>query len=300
MIYKKYLISGATGFLGKFIIDELASESYDTIGRSNSNTINFDFERSKNPLSISGKYDYLIIASGHAHVFGSHNTECLKHHNVNFVGTRLLVNSVDLKTLKGVVYISSVAVYGENMRIQFSEEDELRGETPYAKSKIAAEEYLMDWSEQKNVPVLILRAPLIAGKYPPGNLGAMIEAIQKKRYFSVNRGRARRSMVLADDLAKYVVRNCGKHGVYNLSDGYHPSYRELERLISHQLNVSPPKEIPVFLVKLVAKLGDIFPLLPINSLRLKKLMNDLILDDSKARRETDWQPRAVIKNFVIK
>ncbi len=300
MIYKKFLISGATGFLGKFILDELASESYDTIGRSNSNTIYFDFAQTNTPLTISVKYDYLIIASGHAHVFVNNNTECLKHHNVNFIGTRLLVNSLDVEFLKGVVYISSVAVYGENMRIPFKEEDELIGDSPYAKSKIAAEEYLMRWSEQKNVPVLILRIPLIAGKYPPGNLGAMIEAIHKKRYFSVNGGQARRSMVLAQDLAKFLLRNCGKHGIYNLSDGYHPSYRELERLISHQLNVSPPKEIPVFLVKLIAKLGDIFPLLPINSLRLKKLMNDLILDDSKARRETDWQPRAVIKNFVIK
>jgi nucleoside-diphosphate-sugar epimerase len=297
---KKYLVSGATGFLGKFIIDELDSEAYDSIGRAKSNTIKFDFAQSEIPLTISGKYDFLIIASGHAHVLTSNDTEKLLHFNVNFVGTQKLVDSVDVKTLKGVVYVSSVAVYGEHMKIPFREEDDLLGESPYAKSKIAAEEYLMRWSQQNNVPVLILRVPLIVGKCPPGNLGAMIEAIRKKSYFSVARGQARRSMVLAEDLAKYIVSNCGKHGVYNLSDGFHPSFRELETLISRQLNVSQPKEMPLFVAKIAAKAGDVFSFLPINSLRLKKLMCDLIIDDSKAKRETDWQPRAVIKNLEIK
>lgn len=300
MFSKKYLVSGASGFLGKFIIDELNSETYDTIGRAKSNTIKFDFAQSEIPLKIDGKYDYLIIASGHAHVLTNQDTENLLHFNVNYIGTQKLVNSLDLTTLKGVVYVSSVAVYGENMKIPFREEDDLLGESPYAKSKIIAEEYLMRWSQQNNIPVLILRVPLIVGKCPPGNLGAMIEAIRKKRYFSVARGQARRSMVLAEDLAKYIVSNCGRLGVYNLSDGFHPSFRELETLISRQLNVSRPKEMPLFLAKILAKAGDTFSFLPINSLRLKKLMCDLIIDDSKAKRETDWQPRAVINNFELK
>jgi len=300
LINKKYLVSGATGFLGKFIINELASEEYDSIGRSNSNTIKFDFAQSEIPLIISSKYDFLIIASGHAHVLTNNYSEKLLHYNVNYIGTQKLVNSLDVKTLKGVVYVSTVAVYGEHMKNPFTEEDDLLGESPYAKSKIAAEEYLIEWSQKNKIPVLILRVPLIAGNYPPGNLGAMIEAIRKKEYFSVARGQARRSMVLAEDLAKYIVSNCGKHGVYNLSDGFHPSFRELETLISKQLNVSQPKEMPLFVAKIAAKAGDAFSFLPINSLRLKKLMCDLIIDDSKARRETDWQPRAVIKNLEIK
>lgn len=300
MYKKKYLVSGATGFLGKYIISELASESYDTIGRSNSNTIKIDFAKTENLLNLPGVYDYLLIASGHAHVFDNNASEKLLHHNVNFVGTKILINSIDIKRLKGVVYISSVAVYGDKMTIPFREDDELLGVSSYAKSKIAAEKFLLNWSLENNIPVLILRVPLIAGKFAPGNLAAMIEAIRKKRYFSVARGESRRSMVLADDLAKYIVNNLGNNGVYNLSDGCHPSYRQLEKLISKQLNVSPPKEIPILVAKIAAKIGDVFPFLPINSLRLNKLICDLIIDDSKARNETDWHPKSVIENFIIK
>lgn len=295
----KYLVSGASGFLGKFIIAELGSKSYDTIGRKSSNTILFDLAQSNDYLHLPEKYDYLIIASGHAHLYEDNAREKLLHYKVNFKGTQKLVEAVDNESLKGVVYISTVAVYGENMKTPFKEADELFGVTPYAKSKIAAEEYLLDWSRKKNVPVLIFRVPLIVGKFPPGNLRAMIEAIRNKRYFSVAKGKARRSMVLADDLAKFVIASIGKHGIYNLSDGFHPSYRELEIVIANKLNLLPPKEMPLFLAKLVAFLGDFLPLFPINSVRLKKLTNDLIVDDSKARKELGWNPRSVAKYFKI-
>ena len=39
MTDKKYLISGATGFLGKYIVQELALNSFDSIGRGSMNTI---------------------------------------------------------------------------------------------------------------------------------------------------------------------------------------------------------------------------------------------------------------------
>ena len=255
--------------------------------------------QAETPLTLYNKYDYLIIASGHAHVFQDNVREMHLHNAINFKGTQKLIESAYHDDLKGVVFISTVAVYGEKMTLPFKEEDELRGESPYAKSKIAAERFLMDWSQKTNVPVLILRIPMIAGKCPPGNLGAMIEAIRNKRYFSVAQGRARRSMVLAEDLAKFIVGKCGQHGIYNLSDGVHPSYRSLEKLISAQLNLPMPKEIALFLVYILAEIGDILTFLPINSGRLKKMMQDLILDDTKARKELGWQPNEVVKFLII-
>lgn len=299
MAEKKYLISGATGFLGKFILNELDSSLFDTIGRGPTNTIKFDLAQTELPLTFPNKYDYLIIASGHAHVFKDNTRESHLHHTINSKGTQKLVESAYHNGLKGIVFISTVAVYGENMILPFKEGDELLGESPYAKSKIAAENFLIDWSRETNVPVLILRTPLIAGKCPPGNLGVMIEAIRNKRYFSVAKGRAKRSMVLAEDLAKFIVENCGHNGVYNLCDGLHPSYRELEQLISKQLNLPLPKEIPLFIAEVLAKVGDILPFMPINSVRLKKMKQDLLIDDSKARKELGWQPKEVAKYLII-
>lgn len=52
-----------------------------------------------------------------------------------------------------------------------TEEYPLDGETPYAKSKIMAEEYLTEWCKKNNVVLGILRPSLLTGKNASGNLG---------------------------------------------------------------------------------------------------------------------------------
>lgn len=299
MTEEKYLVSGASGFLGKFIVKELDERLFDSIGRGPTNTIKFDLSKTELPLTLEHKFEYLIIASGHAHVLKDDARQLHLHHAINYKGTQKLVEAAYHPGLKGVVFISTVAVYGEKMTYPFKENDELLGESPYAKSKIAAERYLTEWSVRTKVPVLIFRIPLVAGQNPPGNLGAMIEAIRKKRYFSVGKGVAKRSMVLAEDLAKFIIEMCGRHGIYNLSDGHHPSYREMEKCISMQLNTNLPKELPLVLARILARIGDVLPILPINTARLKKLTQNLIIDDTKARKELGWLPREVVKNFKI-
>jgi nucleoside-diphosphate-sugar epimerase len=299
MEYKKYLISGATGFLGKHIVELLFKETFETIGRGDSNTIKFDFTQNRSVLRLSNKYEYLIIASGHAHVLKEGAQDTYLHFSVNFKGVQALTCAIDTSCLKGVVYISTVAVYGTQLDKPFTEDDELHGDTAYAKSKIAAENYLLEWSRGNNIPVLILRIPLIAGKNPPGNLGQMISAIRNGRYFSILGGKARRSVIRAEDLSEFILNNCGKSGIYNLSDGLHPTYREFEVLISKQLNVNYPKELPIVIAKCLALLGDVFSFIPINSQKLKKMSQDLIINDTKARKELGWKPQGVIANFKI-
>lgn len=299
MTEKKFLISGASGFLGKYIVRELDEGLFDSIGRGPTNTIKFDLAQTELPLTFENKYEYLIIASGYAHVLQDNARQLQLHDTINFRGTQKIVESAYHSCLKGVVYISTVAVYGEKMTFPFKESDELLGESPYAKSKIAAERYLMEWSVKTKVPVLVFRIPLVAGQDPPGNLGAMIEAIRKKRYFSVGKGRAKRSMVLAEDLAKFIIEMCGRHGIYNLSDGHHPSYREMEKCIAQQLNTHLPNELPFLLARFLARIGDVLPILPINTARLKKLTQNLIIDDTKARTELGWEPREVVKNLKV-
>lgn len=296
---KRFLISGATGFLGKHIIALLPNATFETIGRGSSNTIKHDFTKPHSELKVPNTYEYLIIASGHAHVLREGPQDAYFHHSVNFKGPQVLTKLIDKSFLKGVVYISTIAVYGNPIDKPFTEDDALMGETAYAKSKIAAEDYLMEWSIMQKVPVLILRIPLIVGKNPPGNLGQMINAIKKGRYFSILGGKARRSAVLAEDLSGFIVKNCGKSGIYNLSDGLHPSYGEFEKLISGQLNIRPPKELPIIVAGFAALLGDVFSFIPINSKKLKKMSQDLIIDDTKARNELGWNPRSVIENFKI-
>ncbi len=201
---------------------------------------------------------------------------------------------------KNFVFISTVSVYGLEKGENISEEFPLNGSSAYAKSKMRAEEWLSEWAVNNEINLLVLRLPLVVGPNPPGNLGAMINGIKTGRYFRIGLGNARKSAVLANDVGHIIIRSIGKKGVYNLTDGYHPSFGELEELIATQLGKKPPRSIPLNLVKILAKAGDwIGGEFPINTLRLEKITSTLTFSDEKARKELGWAPHRVIDEFRI-
>ena len=159
---------------------------------------------------------------------------------------------------------------------------------------------MLKWCTENNVTCTILRLPLVVGLNPPGNLGAMIKGIRKGYYFNIARGSTKKSMVLASDVAKYLLKASEIGGIFNLTDGYHPSFFELSENISRQLGKSRLKNLPFWLAKVLARTGDLFAdKSPFNSDRLSKITSNLTFDDSKARKAFGWNPTSVLKGFKI-
>ena len=148
----------------------------------------------------------------------------------------------------------------------------------------------MNGVKKNNVLLTILRLPLLVGKNPPGNLGSMIKGIQKGYYFNIDGGKAKKSMVLTEDVAHFIPVIANYGGVFNLTDGYHPSFFEISSAISKK-NVL---NIPLFLAKFFAFFGNLIgDKAPINSRKLKKIVNDLTFDDTEARKY-GWNPKLVL------
>ena len=184
--------------------------------------------------------------------------------------------------------------------MEIDEGHALLGETPYAKSKIMAEDIITAWCREHHVRLTILRLPLVVGESPPGNLGSMISMMKKGLYFGIGSGASRKSMVLAEDVARFIPAVALIGGVYNLTDGYHPSMLELELAIASRLNKSAPRRLPDFILRMAARLGDLLPDgFPINSSKFEKLTSTLIFSDVKARTQAGWNPRRVI-NYLPK
>jgi len=140
----------------------------------------------------------------------------------------------------------------------------------------------------------------VVGADPPGNLGSMINWIRKGIYFNVGKGRSKRSMVFAKDVAGVILKASKFGGIYNLTDGYHPSYAELSEVISTQLGKGKPKSIPIIIAMCLAILGEITGgIVPFNCNKLKKMTSTLTFDDSKARLILGWKPKPVLKYFKL-
>lgn len=294
------LLTGGTGFLGRRILSTLSSNDCQIVDLASglkgeridiSNPFDLDFDR---PIQT------IIHVAGKAHSVPKTESERQAFFNVNYHGTKNLCKAIEgLRALpKSVVFISTVAVYGVDEGSLISEDHPLNGKTPYAESKILAEEWLREWSSRHQIELSILRLPLIAGPNPPGNLGAMVRGIQSGRYLSIGQANTRKSIVWAEDIARIIPKLSKQGGTYNLTDGYHPTFGELEQAIAQALNKKKPIKVPHWFASMLAKAGDLVGnRFPINSERLQKIASTLTFDDRKARETLGWNPNPVLSKI---
>lgn len=292
------LLTGYNGFLGKEIYNQLKSSyEIDTLSRSNSI---FNIDLVKNIPSFNSFYSIVIHAAGKAHIVPKTKREEQLFSDVNVTGTKNLLQGLEMKVPSTFIYISSVAVYGLEVGENISEDYPLLAVDAYGKSKIQAELIVQEWCEKNNVICSILRLPLLVGPNPPGNLGSMIKAIKHGYYFNIDGGKAKRSMVLANDVGQIIPTVAQIGGIYNLTDGYNPTFKELSELMSSQLGKSTPFSIPKNLAKIMAKIGDFMSSnAPINSNKLNKITSDLTYDNAKAQNLLDWKPTQVLLGFKV-
>ncbi len=297
----KILVTGSSGFLGKTILKELKEDELTTLGRDSYSDIVCDLSKAT-PL-ITQSYNLIIHAAGQAHITPKTKGEKLIFFDINVTGTQNLLKGLEQapNLPQYLVFISSVSVYGIEVGHLIGEDTSLFAKDPYGKSKIEAEKILEQWCAKNNVVCTILRLPLLAGPKPPGNLRAMIKGIQKGYYFNIAGGKAKKSIVLSEDVARIIPIVAKIGGTYNLTDRHHPSFHELSNHIAKQLHKSKPLSIPLFVAKLVAIAGDLIGnKAPINSKKLNKIISDLTFNDSKAVKAFSWNPTPVLKGFQIK
>jgi nucleoside-diphosphate-sugar epimerase len=294
------LVTGASGFLGKSIVKSLTADN--TVFSLSKSAGEYKVALEASVPNFKNKFDLIIHAAGKAHNIPSSALEKNQFYEVNVLGTSNLLKGLEnVGVPKQFVFISSVSVYGQESGSNINEDYPLLATDSYGKSKIDAEKMLTQWCNQNNVKLTVLRLPLIAGPNPPGNLAAMIKGIQKGYYFNIDGGKARKSIVLAEDVAHIVLKAAEIGGIFNLTDGIHPSFSELSEVMTKQLGKEKPYSIPVYFAKLLAKVGDMIGSRAFfDSKKLYKITSSLTFDDSKARLELGWCPKAVLKEFKLK
>ena len=297
---EKLLYTGGTGFLGfntKPILDQMYEVT--TIGITDRDVIKANF--AKEVPQLSCRYDIVLHAAGKAHINPKSQKEIQSFYDINYQGTVNLCKALEnVGVPKSFIFISTCGVYGIDNGNYVTEDYPLAGEEPYQKSKIMAEEFLTKWCEEHSVILGILRPSLMAGKNAPGNLGAMVNGIKTGKYLSINHGKARKSLLMAEDIANLVPLVAVRGGVYNVCDDEHPSFGQLEELIAKQLGKHKPISIPYWFAKCIALFGDVVgSWFPLNSKRLAKIVESDTISNEKAKRELGWQPMSVMKNYKI-
>ncbi len=238
----RILITGASGFIGSFIVEEALNRGFETwaaVRKSSSREFLKDERIHFIELNLSSEeqlkkqlkdiqFDYVVHAAG--------VTKCLHKEDffrINTEGTKNLVRALlDLQMpLKRFVYISSLSIMGaireEQPYREIRERDKAQPNTAYGKSKLEAEQWLVSLNKElecKNerlLPYIILRP---TGVYGPRERDyfMMAKSIQSHIDFAVGFKQQDITFVYVTDVvqAVFLALEKGETGrCYFLSDG---------------------------------------------------------------------------------
>ncbi len=310
----KALVTGATGFIGSTLIEQLNQKGVDTYAlmRKSSNTYNLEglkYTRVEGDLSdypslceaVKGM-DYVFHLAG---VISGLNREYYFEHNSK--GTLRVARAVaeENENLKRLVYVSSLAAAGPahtfKPRIETEQEQPV---SSYGESKLLGEQELLKFKDL--FPVTIIRPPLVYGPKDKG-VFALIKTVSKKLLpviqGNTEDGNKYYSTIHSSDLAAGVIqaalsKEISSGEIFYLTGDEIHSYRDLLRTMARSMNLEPIEfKVPLFALSSAAHtltwagklLGKTFSL---NIDKLNEIRPDYwICSNEKAKRSFGFSPQ---------
>ncbi|TFG31922.1 NAD-dependent epimerase/dehydratase family protein [Candidatus Thorarchaeota archaeon] len=167
------VVTGASGFIGSHLVEELLSSGYRVIGIDNLRTGNQEnlipaLELSKFQFFIGDILDESLYTKIPEHVDILFHLAAISSvrksiedpvhvNDVNVLGTVRMLELARRLDIEHVVFSSSAAVYGDPEVMPVREEFPYDPLSPYAASKIAGEMYLKSYSKSYGIDTTILR-----------------------------------------------------------------------------------------------------------------------------------------------
>ncbi|MEM9678882.1 MAG: NAD-dependent epimerase/dehydratase family protein [Bacteroidota bacterium] len=228
--------------------------------------------------------DVIIHLAGIAHdLSGKFSVE--DYENVNFHLTKHLYQEFCVaKYTSKFVFISSVKALADDLKNDILTERTIPSpDTPYGKSKLKAEQYILSHPHDKKSSY-ILRPSMVYGPENKGNLNTLHRFISKGYPYPFGAFENKRSFLSVNNLSFIILEILsGKvvSGDYNCSDSLDLSSVDLVRFIAEALN----KKVKVYrlntsIVRLIAFLGSLMNL-PFNKKVLHKLTGSYQVSSQK-------------------
>lgn len=303
----RVLVTGGNGFLGRFVCRALVEAGHEVRATVRDPAT---LDRSRPELKsgcswivtrdLAGDFDaqealagiqVVVHLAARAHVLHETAPDPLaEFQRVNTTATRNLADLAARARVQRFIFISTVGVNGNQTRKQhpFTETDVPMPHSPYAVSKLLAEEALREKARAAGMEFVILRPPLAYGPGVKGNFLNLIRLIDRGFPLPLASLTNRRSLVSAANLADLIVR-CIDHEnaadkTFMISDCADLSTADLIKKIAASLG-RPARLIPfppgllILAAKCAGRYGS-----------LQGLFESLQVDCSHTRSQLCWSP----------
>lgn len=296
------LVTGASGFVGKELVHELArnNEKVRVLSRTlglfedlNVEEILFsDITNESFSDAFNGvKVVFHLAAKVHEmrdHYIDSAN----EYRNINILGTINVARQAKSAGVERFIFLSTIKVNGEfTLPGQFfCAEDSPEPSDSYAMSKLEAESSLSNLCANSNMKFVIVRSPLVYGPKAKGNLKQLMNLINMNIPLPFGfLGKTYRSLVGLRNLIDFLIV-CSNHPnasnqIFLVKDKDDLSIKELTRKLAYFLK----KDVhffylPIFVLKFLFMIIG-------KSYLSNRLLSNLRLDIKKSENLLGWTPK---------
>lgn len=293
----KAFLTGATGFLGRHLVDVLLEDGWDITAMVRnpekaakllSDKVNLVKGDLTNPSDIHRAMPDTLDAVFHAAADTSTwSKEAKQQELVNVEGTRAILQAILDKKVKRLVHISTIAVFGEHHR-PITEETARKGAESwvnYAQTKSYAERKVKE-AVDRGMDAVIVNPTHIVGRYDNHNWARLIQMMAENKLPGTPPGGgnfANGRAVAEGALAAY---HKGKTGQNYILGGPKASFEEFLKIAADKAGTgAPPKPIAPFIIQTMA---NIYELLAIFSGKRPKVTREeaaFSVEDQDARSD---------------
>ena len=315
---KKVLVTGATGFLGKYVVEELVEHGYQVrafgrnskIGSSLENTsVSFfqgDLTNAEDVSEACKGMDLVVHAGALSTVWGPWED----FFQANVLGTKYVLEACHQTGIQRLVYVSSPSIYAapkDQLGIKESDAPEENNLNNYIRSKLASEKLFKDYPD---VPSIILRPRGLFGIGDTSILPRVINLSQKIGIPLIGDGRQLMDMTCVENVALAIRLALeapeAKGEVYNITNGEPRAFRDLleESLTGLDYPIKYRKIPASLLSGIASSLEFLYKSLnlkgepPLTRYTYYLLRYSQTLDISKAERELGYRPKISISEGI--
>ncbi|MBD1138189.1 UDP-glucose 4-epimerase GalE [Pelagibacterales bacterium SAG-MED41] len=319
-IVKNVLITGGAGYIGSHVTETLLKKNkkvflVDNLSTGHKKLINkkakffkLDIANKHGIKKIIEKYkiDSIIHLAAHL-IIGEGQKKPKKYYKNNVLGTKKLMEACKNSTVKNFIFSSTAAIYKEG-QYKVSENSMIKPKSVYGKTKIKAENLIINFAKKNKINYGILRYFNIAGASPSGKIGL----INKKsdhlfKNFSSEIMKKRPKLKIYGSDYKTKDGSCIRDFIH-VSDIAQIHYLILEKInklkISKILNCGYNKGISVLEVAKEFKKQSSKKVNIIFTKRRKDDLIKIIASNKKLKNFVKWRPKfdnlsKIVKSCII-
>jgi nucleoside-diphosphate-sugar epimerase len=249
------LITGATGFIGKHLVEELAKKHDCKIFCLVRND-----KKAQKLEHLGVKFIYADIIQKHTLTkILRHNINIIIHcaavvnadksllHKTNVLGTQNICELAQNLNVDRFIYLSSVSVISGNPDIPLTEDLPYKATSQYGDSKIEAEKIVLTY-RRRGLKTVVLRPCMVYGPDEPHLLKTLLSLIKLRLLFTLDEGRKKLHLVYVGNVVAVVMESIYKdeflEGSFFVADEDVLTVKEILDIISEETKAAPVWNLP--------------------------------------------------------